>query len=70
MKPAMNQEEYIENKGDKCPFCSSDNITANTEVRIVANRMSRQMACVCGKTWIEDYYITKKLVGYRIKVKE
>ena len=59
-----SREEYLKNKGNKCPFCKSNNMDAD---RPYINYFDDSIACrihcsSCGKNWIDCYALTDIIV--------
>jgi len=54
-------QEYIENNGQQCPFCGSDDIHMQHRPTIGGGRASNPMTCdTCDKNWKDEY----ELIGY------
>ena len=54
MKP-MTNEEYIDEGGNKCPFCHSKNING-LDFEADCDYASREVECHdCGKLWTEMF---------------
>ena len=56
------REKYLENKGQKCPYCSSDDIIAYGEIDGNCEDITatQDMACcTCKKHWTDTFMITK-----------
>jgi uncharacterized protein with PIN domain len=63
LQKPMTPEEYVENNGEKCPFCRQDLITENVmgEYIQVFSVSHDILTCnSCGKSWMEE----TELVGY------
>lgn len=57
----MSQDEYVQNKGVKCPFCGDYDVQGGP-VEVDAGSATQEMDCLtCEKTWKDVY----KLTGYR-----
>ena len=55
----MQQEEYLENDGAKCPYCKSINIYRLSQID--PEMLTSQVECHdCGEIWSETY----KLCGW------
>ena len=55
---SKSSKEYTDDRGTKCPYCDSDNISAG---HFEPETFNADVACLdCKKVWTEIY----KLVGY------
>lgn len=59
-KPKLSQmtsQEYVEECGDKCPFCHGKNINVLDTWADIGG-MSREVECHdCGKLWTENFVL-------------
>jgi Zn ribbon nucleic-acid-binding protein len=57
-KPAMTNDEYIQEGGTVCPFCKSYDIQGQ-EVNIDAGSAWQDVSCnKCGHEWQDTYTLT------------
>ena len=62
----MDNKEFVNNNGEKCPYCGSDFIVVAAEAIVVGKLMTRHASCnACKNHWKEDYEIKYTLKGYR-----
>jgi transposase-like protein len=62
MKNTPNIKKYVKNGGNFCPFCNSDNISADLPLNtdyIEGGIIKQDLNCWdCGKTWNDVYKLT------------
>lgn len=57
----LSEKEYVNKKGNFCPFCQSRKIQSTEHVQLDACFGNQNVVCDnCGKRWKDIY----KLVGY------
>ena len=55
----MSQKDFINSAGQECPFCRSDDLEFDGDVRLNMDKCYNDCRCfACDKGWIETYTLT------------